>query len=161
MTGKFALGHEAGIIPASSYNLYGAFAVKIFLLGLLLSLSLAGCETMENMNREKKLDFDVKLYGHEVRWGEIEALPAYLKPDMVETQPPVAKEPQNIRVTAYEVLVAPHFLGEDKNKASQTVRINYIFRDRQVVRSLMDEQHWEYDAEAKKWYRSNPIPAFE
>ncbi len=135
--------------------------MKIFLLGLLFSLSLAGCETMENMNREKKLDFDLNLYRHEVRWGQIEALPAYLKPDMIEAQPPVAQDPNNVRVTEYEVLIVPHFLGQDRNRASQTVRIDYIFRDRQVVHSLVDEQHWEYDAQAKKWYRSNLIPVFE
>lgn len=135
--------------------------MKMFLLGLLLALSLGGCETMENANKKTKMDFDLKLYGHEVRWGEIEALPSYLKPEMMEEQPPVADEPGNIRVTGYEVLVSPHLLGEEKNKAAQTVRINYIFRDRQVVRSLIDKQKWEYDAEAKKWYRANLIPVFK
>ena len=139
----------------------GVLAVKMFFFGLLLSLSLAGCETMENMTREKRLEMDVKLYGHEVRWGEIEALPSYLKPDMIEEQPPVAREPGNVRVTEYEVLISPHLLGEDKKKAAQTVRIHYIFRDRQVLRSLMDKQLWEYDADAKKWYRANPIPVFK
>jgi len=134
--------------------------VKMFFLGLLLALSLAACETVETAGRKNQMDFDLKAYGHEVRWGQIEALPSYLRPDMIESQPAVAASPGNIRVTGYEVLVSPHQIGEDKNRVAQTVRINYIFRDRQVVRSLIDKQTWEWNADEKKWYRSNPIPVF-
>ena len=133
----------------------------MFFFGLLLALSLSSCETMENAGRKNKMDFDLKLYGHEVRWGEIEALPSYLKPEMVDEQPPLADNPENIRVTGYELLVSPHDVDSKKTRVAQTVRIHYIFRDRQVVRSLIDKQLWEYDADAKKWYRANPIPVFK
>lgn len=144
----------------SNTNYDGVLAVKMFITGLVLALFLVACETMETAGMKNQMNFDLKAYGHEVRWGQIEALPSYLKPDMMEGQPAVARNPENIRVTGYETLVSPHEVGEGGKRVAQTVRIHYVFRDRQVVRSLVDEQLWEYDAEAKRWYRSNPIPVF-
>ncbi|WP_456375403.1 hypothetical protein [Thiolapillus sp.] len=135
--------------------------MKMFFFGLLLVFSLGSCETMQSAERKNKMDFDLKLYGHEVRWGEIEALPSYLKPELVEEQAPLAHKPENIRVTEYELLVPPREIEEEPPRVAQTVRINYVFRDRQVVRTLVDKQLWEYDAAAKKWFRANPIPVFK
>jgi hypothetical protein len=35
-----------------------------------------------------------------------------------------------------------------------------VHLDRQVERSITDQQTWEWDEEAKRWWRTNPIPAF-
>jgi hypothetical protein len=94
-----------------------------------------------------------------VRWGQLEALPSYLKPELIADQADIAKDPQNIRVTNYEVLRNP--LPGEENQISQTVRIEYLFRDRQVVKTLIDQQLWEYFPEAKDWQRANPIPVFK
>ncbi|HDK37616.1 MAG TPA: hypothetical protein ENG92_01175 [Thiolapillus brandeum] len=131
----------------------------MFLLMVLVGLLLSGCETMDKAKKNQAMDFRLKEYAHEVRWGAIEALPAYLEPEMVEEQEPVATDPENIRVTDYEILNYPRSNGD--GQIVQTVRINYLFRDRQVVHTLVDAQTWEYDEEDKIWYRVNPIPAFK
>ena len=105
------------------------------------------------------MNLRLKEYAHEVRWGQLEALSSYLKPDMVDEQKDVAVDPQNIRVTNYEVLRRVH-PGEE-NQVSQTVRIEYLFRDRQVVKTLIDQQLWEYIPDSKDWQRANPIPVFK
>ena len=48
----------------------------------------------------------------------------------------------------------------DENKVSRKVRIEYVLRDRQVVKTLIDNQIWEYDSEIDQWFRVNPPPEF-
>lgn len=128
-------------------------------LTLLSAVLLSGCETIGNAKKDQTMNLRLKEYAHEVRWGQLEALPSYLKPDMVDEQKDVAVDPQNIRVTNYEVLRRVH-PGEE-NQVSQTVRIEYLFRDRQVVKTLIDLQLWEYIPDSKDWQRANPIPVFK
>ncbi len=105
------------------------------------------------------MNMRLKEYGHEVRWGALEALPSYLAPELIDAQEPVAKDPSNLRVTSYEVLRSPSPAGEDQ--IVQTVKIEYLFRDRQVVRNLVDQQKWKYNPENNDWMRSNHIPVFK
>jgi len=126
---------------------------------LSLALLVSGCGTIEKASKSQKMHKRLLAYAHEVRWGALEALPAYLRPAMVAEQKAIARDPGNIRVTEYEVVVVPAPAGE--NKIVQTARIDYLFRDRQVVRSIVDQQSWEYEPETKQWFRTNAIPAFE
>lgn len=130
-------------------------AMAVFLSGLLL----AGCETVGKARKDQSMNTRLKEYAHEVRWGTLEALPSYLSPDLMDTQEPVAKDPSNVRVTSYEVLRNPMPAGE--NQIVQTVKIEYLFRDRQVVRNLVDQQKWEFNPENNDWVRINHIPAFK
>jgi hypothetical protein len=42
------------------------------------------------------------------------------------------------------------------------VAISYILVNRQVERSLVDQQMWERkDEDSREWYRANPIPEFK
>ncbi|WP_456379384.1 hypothetical protein [Thiolapillus sp.] len=137
------------------------FSTQTMVLLAILAFMLltSGCATVEKASKNQKMHERLKAYAHEVRWGALEALPAYLRPAMVAQQKDIAKDPANIRVTEYEVVVPPSPAGE--NQIVQTARINYLFRDRQVVRTLVDQQSWEYEPETKQWFRINTIPAFE
>ncbi len=137
------------------------FSTQAAALLAILSLMLltSGCATVEKASKNQKMHERLKAYAHEVRWGALEALPAYLRPSMLAQQKAIAKDPANIRVTEYEVVVPPAPAGD--NKIVQTARINYLFRDRQVVRSIVDQQSWEYEPETKQWFRTNTIPAFK
>ncbi len=130
-------------------------AMAVFLSGLLL----AGCGTVGKARKDQSMNMRLKEYSHEVRWGALEALPSYLSPDLMDTQEPVAKDPSNVRVTSYEVLRNPMPAGE--NQIVQTVKIEYLFRDRQVVRNLVDQQKWEFNPENNDWVRINHIPVFK
>ncbi|HID44198.1 MAG TPA: hypothetical protein EYP34_00395 [Chromatiaceae bacterium] len=137
------------------------FSSKGQVLVVLLSvLLLSGCGTVSKARKNQSMDIRLREYAHEVRWGALEALPTYLAPEMIDAQPPVADDPRNVRVTEYEVL-RPPVPGEDENQILQTVKIDYLFRDRQVVRSIVDQQKWEYHPDSNDWVRINPIPVFK
>lgn len=137
------------------------FSTQTVVLLAILSFALfaGGCGTIEKAGKNQKMHKRLLAYAQEVRWGALEALPTYLRPAMVAQQKAIAKDPGNIRITEYEVVVPPAPAGE--NKIVQTARINYLFRDRQVVNSIVDQQSWEYEPETKQWFRTNAIPAFE
>ena len=130
------------------------------LLTVLAIMFLSGCGTIDKAKKNQVLELRLKEYGHEVRWGTLEALPSFLEADMIDAQPPVADDPQNIRVTSYEVL-RPPMPGSDENQITQTVKIEYLFRDRQVVHSIIDQQTWKFYPDTNNWVRTNPIPVFK
>lgn len=103
---------------------------------------------------ESRLD----LYGKTVRWGELENLYGFLTPE--ESAKVVFSDKlNNIRVTDYQVRIPPMTL--DEHTISQTVTIEYVLNDTQVINTLSDRQTWEYDQELKQWFRANPIPEFK
>jgi hypothetical protein len=130
---------------------------RLMLLLLLPGIMLPGCSTVEKAGKSQKRHLQFLSYDHAVRWGDLEEAYAYLKPDEV---PPVIPEGlDNIRVTGYELL-GPVF-NLDENRVSRKVRIEYVLKDRQVVKSLIDNQVWEYDQQNEQWFRVNPLPEFK
>ncbi len=129
---------------------------------LLLALLLTGCgavDTLKSRQLGKELDQTLRQYDATVRWGNLENAYAFLKPDIAATTP-IQPGLDNIRVTEYVVVQPPRFL--DKTTATQTAAISYIFEDRQIQHSLVDNQIWKReDEESKQWYRVNPIPEFK
>ena len=120
---------------------------------------LAGClaNPMARVN-EGKLKDTLRLYEGTVRWGSLDRIYAFLRP---EDQENVKIPPglNNVRVMSYEAALAPVPIRE--NRYQHTAAIQYVLQDRQVVKTITDLQIWELDTESKKWYRVNPIPPFE
>ncbi len=125
---------------------------------LLFVLMAIGCGTFEKAGRKQSLHAVLKTYEHTVRWGSVATLPQFLQKDLLDSQQSVAVDPDNVRVINYEVISPPIMRGE--NTVEQTARIEFLFKDRQVVHPLIDRQQWEYDEAAKNWFRSNLIPLF-
>lgn len=124
-------------------------------LAVLLCLPLSAC--VEKQRRSATLDNTLRKYEVTIRWGSPDD--AYFFQRFDEDAPPQPpRELDNIRVTGYEVLRPPGTPEDDR--VSQTVRIRYLFKDRQVVRSLLDRQEWEYDREDRRWYLVSPVPEF-
>jgi hypothetical protein len=123
----------------------------------LLLLLLAGCSTIEHASANKKLQMQLDSYGHAVRWGNLEEMYAFVKP---EDEPLVVPEGlDNLRVTNYEPLTTITEVPDKRIR--RRVKIEYLHRDRQVVKKLIDDQVWEYDEQAEQWFRSNLPPSFE
>ena len=129
----------------------------MLLLILLLVSTLFGCATVEKAGKNQKLHLQLQSYDHAVRWGELADTYTYMKPEDVPTVIPGGLE--NIRVTGYEE-IGP-VMNLDDDKVSRKVRIEYVIKDRQVVKTLIDDQVWEYDDEIDQWFRVNPPPDFE
>lgn len=122
-----------------------------------LVLLLPGCQTLSEKRQSNKLEEVLRNYEGVIRWGAVEQIGRFYKTDAAEG---LMKKPlQAMRVTQYEVVQGPT-LVED-NRAIQTAIIQYVFVESQIVRELLDQQTWEYDAEQERWYLISPMPDFK
>lgn len=129
---------------------------------LSLALSLAACGTIDNV-KDKRLGDELQSYltryESAVRWGNLQHAYGFLNPELAETTV-LPQGLDNIQVSQYLVVSPPVLLS--KTTATQTVAISYILVDRQVERSLLDQQLWQREGEGSgEWYRANPIPEFK
>ncbi len=128
-----------------------------FLIGLLVIFLLTGCQTLSERKQADALQEVLRTYGGVVRWGSFDQLRRFVRPEMAGETIAVTSEP--IRVTHYEVVQGPALV--DGNKAIQTALIQYVFVDSQVVKEVVDQQTWEYDAEQESWYLISPLPSLK
>ena len=128
--------------------------LRIFILGLSLLALLSGCPLAG-----PRYDDDLRgtLYRYEaaVRWGDPTKPYGFLRPGTEVAVPPGLG---NIRVTGYEAISPPTPMED--GRWQQTVSIQYLHRDRQQVKTLIDRQVWVRDADSGHWYRDNPVPAY-
>jgi hypothetical protein len=130
------------------------------LLVMTLTLLVAGCNTLslfKSKDMQDSLDKTLHSYELTVRWGELSQIYLFLEPELAK-QTVQQENLDGIRVTSYDVVRGPKRTGE--NQAIQSVRISYIYRDRQVEKTIIDNQIWAYNAEKNEWRRNNPIPKF-
>ena len=131
--------------------------VMASLIWVVLVALLSGCQTLAEKRQSTKLEEVLRNYEGVIRWGAVEQIGRFYKPDAAEG---LMKKPlQAIRVTQYEVVQGPTVVED--NRAIQTAVIQYVFVESQVVRELMDQQTWEYDAEQERWYLISPMPEFK
>ena len=122
-----------------------------------LLVFLVGCQTLHYGDKPKDLAYKVSAFEDTVRWGALEKMVLFLKPNEGETIR--AQEGlDNIRVTSYE---ASPLTKVDETRWVQTAVINYVLTDRQIVRQLVDQQVWESEDEGKTWFRTTPVPRFD
>jgi hypothetical protein len=124
-------------------------------LGLILTL--AACTTPGA--RQDELSNTVRAYENTIRWGRITAAYDFLQPEMAASVE-IPQGLEEIKVTGYDRLGPLVPLDEDKLRFRTAAAIRYVHLDRQVERGITDQQVWEWDAEAKRWWRANPIPSF-
>jgi hypothetical protein len=129
-----------------------------WVVGALVALLLGGCVPSSMKTSETRLQETLRLYEAMVRWGSLDRIYGFLTPELAES----AQIPEglaNIRVTGYDTVAGPSALSE--TRWAHTAAITYVLQDRQVVKSLVDNQVWEQDEESGSWWRANPIPPFQ
>jgi len=137
-------------------------AKRVFLLTVLAML-FVGCESLSPIKAFKDKDKQDTLtkathsYEMTMRWGDITQIYSFLHPDMAK-EAKIQDNLNNIRVTSYDVIKGPIAISD--GQAMQTVKILYIYNDRQVQKAIIDNQEWSYNAEKREWRRTNPIPKF-
>jgi len=129
--------------------------MRYLILTLSLVLLLGGCKTLDQRSDARQLEITLESYASTARWQPLAGLYAFLKPELQPDAAPPGLE--GLRVTSYEISAPPRQLAEDK--VVQTVVIQYVHVDRQVLRTLVDSQLWVRNAKGQ-WQRANPIPAF-
>ena len=134
----------------------GVSSMRILLI-LCLFIPLSACKLIPERDMPEQLEGKVKTFEDVVRWGALEKIYFFRKVDP-ENPPDVQAGLDNIRVTGYEVSVP--LSKVDETRWAQSVVIDYVWTDRQVVRQIVDHQVWMTDDEGLTWYRENPVPRF-
>lgn len=120
---------------------------------------LAGCATAEKGKRELGLEAATAAYQSALRWGYFDTAFGYLHPDQRKGKelPPQFKD---LRVTSYDVVQPPLVAGPGQTEAVQVAKIDYLYEDRQVVKTISDRQVWRYDPKLESWWLASGLPSF-
>ena len=121
---------------------------------LVLALVL-GCQSVPK--RMEALDDTLRVYDQAVRWGRIETVYAFQRPEQTQAVE-IPERFRRIRVTAYDVIQPP--LLSDERHCTQVAEIKYYDTDYAREQTLVDRQRWEYDEVDKRWYLLSGPPAF-
>ena len=130
----------------------GRTSAALLMVGLLLS----GCASSFDFRRQDTFEERVRQYGNLMRWSEFEAAEYYLDLDASGMRP---KAPNDVHVTDYQVKLM--LVAEDARKAGQTVDITYFRSGNPRVKTLTDQQLWEFDDVRNDWYLKSGFPAFK
>jgi hypothetical protein len=132
------------------------------LLPLLLCAAVAcsaGCARVQKEKKTTGLEAATNAYGKSIRWAYYETAFGYIHPDQRKGQG-LPEGLENVRVTGYEVVQPSVIRDENQTSAEQTVQIEYVLRDEQVVRRVSDRQIWRYDEETRTWWLHSDMPDF-
>ena len=131
---------------------------NLMLVSLLAVVLLTSCQTFREKNDQTKLHKLLKVYEKNLRWGSLSDIYNFLDPDL-RKQTSVPEELENVKVTKVRRLTPVVPINE--TSVTLKISIDYVFEDELVERTLVDEQVWEQQDEARGWFRANPIPRFE
>lgn len=132
----------------------------MLMFALVISL-VAGCSTLKIGDRMQDFEETSRAYGRAISWSEYVVAATFLKSGD-QDQDKVATDIEhlnNFRVTAYE----PRLLTivEKDARVRQVVKISYFRKDNLVVKSIADDQLWEYDPEKRVWLLTTGFPKFK
>ena len=123
---------------------------------LMVLLLLSGCASSFEYRRQDTFEERSRQYGNLMRWSEFETAELFLAPDSSGNRP---KVPADVHVTDYQVKVT--VVSEDARKAGQTVDITYFKSGSLRVKTLTEQQVWEFDDVRNDWYLKSGFPAFK
>ena len=149
------LGYNATGIPRISSP---GFAMHRSITFLLTAVLLQACAAIDDSKKSISLDQSLYYYESAMRWADFESansLRRYTGDPAPATDPARLKR---IKVTGYEVLSTVP--SADESEVYITVNISYYDEDNLKVKSLTDNQVWQYDAKQDAWYVTTPLPAF-
>ena len=127
-------------------------------LSIVMLVSLAGCNKVKSYQSGVDLGSVLSKYETMIRWGQLEQTYGFLEPELA-AKSRLQTGLDNVRITGYQVVMRAVLL--DETTATQTVKISFVLKDRQVERSIIDEQQWVSDEEeTRHWWRANPIPEY-
>ena len=123
---------------------------------LVLAVAVAAC-TSNPVEKSRGEAF--KQYETIIRWSQWDAAADFIAPEYLEQNPITRLEMDRLRlfrVTAYTVRSTGIY--DEGMTARQTVEIR-MFNTRQAVeRSIIDQQEWRYDEDAKRWLLHTGLP---
>jgi hypothetical protein len=126
---------------------------------LLTAILLQACAAVGDSKKSISLDKALYYYESAIRWADFPAADS-LRRYQGEPVPVTAPDKlKRIKVTGYDV-VSTNPSG-DETTVYITVKISYYDEDSLKLKSLTDNQIWQYDDQQKIWYISTPLPVFK
>ncbi len=130
--------------------------IKKYMSACAALLFLAACASTFDFRKEELFETSSKRYGRMIRWSDFENARGYFAADVSEAR---RTAPQDIQVTEYEpnqIAVA-----DDRRHVLQVVRISYFKLDDLRIRTIQDQQLWEFDSEQGAWFLKSGFPEFK
>ena len=97
-----------------------------------------------------------KVYSRAIRWSEYVVAATFLKDETEAEKTSQIDHLSNFQITEYE----PRTISvvEEDIRVRQVVKISYFRKDNLVVKSIADDQLWEYDPEKNIWLIVTGLP---
>ena len=124
-----------------------------------LLLLVLGCATISDHRLMNKFNDTSRDYRHAVIWSDYETARVFVKDRGVKRNLSDFQTFKRIKVTGYTVKQSVP--SADKLQVRQAVEIIYFWQDKPVLKSINDNQIWEYDSTEKRWYLISGIPDFK
>jgi hypothetical protein len=125
--------------------------VIALLIGLII-----GCSSLKIRDPMKAFDDANRAYRQAISWSEYFVAATFLKNEDEEKAETKIEHLNKFRVTAYELRAMT--VVEDDVRVRQVVKISYFKKDDLVVKSIADDQLWEYDPEKHTWLLLTGFP---
>ena len=135
-------------------NMNASRPLRLFVLTLLLSLVACATERgAKNLMSSALYD-----YSAAIRWNDFAGAATFLDPEALARHPVTAldmKRYEQIQVTGYYVKGTEQ---ASEHELRQLVEIKLINRHTQAERSVLDRQHWRFDAARQRWWLTSGLP---
>lgn len=133
--------------------------LPILLLGL---VAVVGCASYAKTNQMTKFTTISENYEAAIRWFDFDAADSFRKDSINRSNPLDFKHLKRIEVISYEVKkIVPIEDEEQIIRVGQVVEIKYYKIDDLVIKTIVDNQSWEYDQESENWYLTSEFPEFK
>jgi len=128
--------------------------VTVLAMGLLVA-----CSVLKITDPMKDFEDASRAYGQALIWSEYNVAAAFLKSNDQGEKAAATGHLSLFRVTAYE----PRFLKvlEKDARVRQIVKISYFKKDNLLVKTVSDDQLWEYDTEKDSWVLTTGFPKLD
>ena len=124
-----------------------------------IGLMASGCSSLKITDPMKDFEDASRAYGQAITWSEYVVAATFLKSDDQGEKAVDIEQMNKFRVTAYE----PRFLKvlEEDARIRQIVKISYFRKDNLIVKTISDDQLWEYDTEKDSWVLTTGFPRLD
>jgi hypothetical protein len=128
--------------------------VAVLLIGFIF-----GCSSLKIRDPLKAFDKANRAYRNAVSWSEYVVAATFLKNEEEEKVEEQVEHLNQFKVTAYEPRTMT--VVEEDVRVRQVVKISYFKKDDMVVKTMADDQLWEYDPELHTWHLLTGLPKFK
>jgi hypothetical protein len=131
-----------------------SIVVAVLVMGLII-----GCSSLKIKDPLRAFDQANRAYRQAVSWSEYDVAATFLKKEDEEKVEKQIEYLNKFKVTAYELRTLT--VVEEDVRVRQVVKISYFKKDDLVVKSMADDQLWEYDPELSSWQLLTGFPKFK